>query len=372
MTIIYPPPLSARPELPDLSVRDEWDYVPLPKRIPITEQIWPEGTRPLVSVYCITYNHENYIGQAIEGFLMQQTNFPVQIFIHDDASTDKTVSIIREYEAAYQELILAVFQPVNLYSRGILRDVNHLLLGKYIAFCEGDDYWIDINKLSDQLAIIDNDKKCVLVGARTYLLNASSSRPFKIEPSIGHSLPISSTDFFLGGDTWMHTATRVWRKSHLDEFNRDITNAAYSFDLGRVLYALAKASSDQVSIRMLDRVTSVYRCHPGGIHSSLSLSAQRQIAWRIRCHMIKYFQPGAMRMLQQDIVCNEFALMISDPGTSLKSLYSKLKNITMSLIDNPPLLLRAYMSLIRIAAKRLLNMLKTTMRCILRKTGIGS
>ena len=105
MTIICPLPLCARPELPELTVREEWDYVPLQKPIPISEQNWPDGTRPLVSVQCITFNHEKYIKQAIEGFLMQETTFPVQIVIHDDASTDSTASIARAYENKYPGLI---------------------------------------------------------------------------------------------------------------------------------------------------------------------------------------------------------------------------------------------------------------------------
>ena len=70
----------------------------LEKSVPITSQQWSEDTVPLVSISCITYNHENFIRDAIEGFLMQKTTFPVEILIHDDASTDKTASIVREYE----------------------------------------------------------------------------------------------------------------------------------------------------------------------------------------------------------------------------------------------------------------------------------
>jgi glycosyltransferase involved in cell wall biosynthesis len=150
MTIIIPPPLCGRPDSPNIAVGDEWDYVPLSRSIPITEQKWPLGTRALVSVLCITYNHGSYIRKTIEGFLTQETTFPIQILIHDDASSDETATIIREYEADHPHLFLIILQPKNLFSRGVKIEVTHLLRGKYIAFCEGDDYWTHPWKLQTQ------------------------------------------------------------------------------------------------------------------------------------------------------------------------------------------------------------------------------
>ena len=99
----------------------------------------------VVSVACITYNHAPYIRQCLEGFLMQKTNFPIEIIVHDDASTDGTDDIIREYALKYPELFKVILQEENQYSKGV--DVLSLVFersaGKYIAFCEGDDYWTD-------------------------------------------------------------------------------------------------------------------------------------------------------------------------------------------------------------------------------------
>lgn len=123
-------------------------------------QNW-NGEIPLVSVCCITYNHEPYIAQALDGFLMQRTSFPFEVLIHDDASTDNTADIIREYEKKFPKIIKPIYQKENQYSQG-MREISETwnfprAQGKYIAMCEGDDYWIDGNKLQMQVDFLENN-----------------------------------------------------------------------------------------------------------------------------------------------------------------------------------------------------------------------
>jgi glycosyltransferase involved in cell wall biosynthesis len=127
-------------------------YNKLRHPVAITDQEWPEGVKPLVSVCCITYNHENFIQDCLNGILRQETSFPVEILIHDDASTDQTANIIREYEEKYPNLIRAIYQNDNQYSKGIKPStiVYPAARGEYIAICEGDDYWISDRKLQTQ------------------------------------------------------------------------------------------------------------------------------------------------------------------------------------------------------------------------------
>lgn len=102
-----------------------------------------------VSVQCITYNHEKYIRKALDGFVMQKTDFKFEVIVHDDASTDKTADIIREYAEKY-DFIKPIYQQENQYSQGIpftIKYIYPMFKGEYIAFCEGDDYWTDSNKL---------------------------------------------------------------------------------------------------------------------------------------------------------------------------------------------------------------------------------
>ena len=112
----------------------------------------------MVSIVCNAYNHERYIRDALDGFLMQKTNFAYEILIHDDASTDKTADIIREYEAKYPDIIKPIYQTENQYSKNVRIDLIYQyprVQGKYIAHCEGDDYWTDPQKLQKQVDALE-------------------------------------------------------------------------------------------------------------------------------------------------------------------------------------------------------------------------
>ena len=112
----------------------------------------------MVSAYCLAYNHEKYIRDALEGFVSQKTNFKYEVIVHDDASTDHTAEIIAEYAAKYPDIIKPIYEEENQYSKGvnISKDIifPHLS-GKYIAICEGDDYWCDENKLQRQFDFLE-------------------------------------------------------------------------------------------------------------------------------------------------------------------------------------------------------------------------
>lgn len=114
---------------------------------------------PLVSIICTAYNHGKFIKNALEGFLMQKTTFTFEILIHDDASTDNTANIIREYEKKYPNIIKAIYQKENQYSKGKIPTIflYEKAKGKYLAFCEGDDYWTDENKLERQVNFLEKD-----------------------------------------------------------------------------------------------------------------------------------------------------------------------------------------------------------------------
>lgn len=145
--------------------------------------------RPIVSICCLAYNHEKYIKDALDSFLMQKTDFPFEVLIHDDASTDSTGEIIREYEKKYPHIIKPIYQTENQYSKGI-KNISGLFnfpraQGRYIAMCEGDDYFTDPYKLKKQVEYLDAHPDCSLCfhSARMVTVDGSytdgAMRPYK-------------------------------------------------------------------------------------------------------------------------------------------------------------------------------------------------
>lgn len=116
-----------------------------------------------LSIICLTYNHEKYIKTTLEGFLKQKVNFRYEILINDDASLDKTPKILKDYEKRYPEKIKVIYQKENCYSKGISpsKFLYEVAQGDYLAFCEGDDYWIDENKLQKQIDFLEKNQDFV-------------------------------------------------------------------------------------------------------------------------------------------------------------------------------------------------------------------
>ena len=119
----------------------------------------------MVSIRCLVYNHEPYLRQCLDGFVMQKTNFRFEAIVHDDASTDGSAAIIREYAKKYPDIIKPIYETENQYSKhdgSLKRIMNAHTRGKYIAMCEGDDYWIDPLKLQKQVDFLETHPEYVL------------------------------------------------------------------------------------------------------------------------------------------------------------------------------------------------------------------
>jgi len=120
-----------------------------------------DNMTPIVSISCLAYNQQSFITQALEGFVRQKTTFPFEVVIHDDASTDRTPDIIKEYTARYPRIMRPIFQTENQFSKtGFYPDVDYILpacRGKYIAICDGDDYWTDTHKLQKQVDFLEKN-----------------------------------------------------------------------------------------------------------------------------------------------------------------------------------------------------------------------
>ena len=134
----------------------------------------------MVSIKCLVYNHAPYLRQCLDGFVMQKTNFRFEAIVHDDCSTDGSQEIIKEYAAKYPDIIKPIYETENQYSKhdgSLRRAIDPHLTGKYIAFCEGDDYWIDPNKLQMQVDYMEEHSECSLCFHNYYIQKGNLKTP---------------------------------------------------------------------------------------------------------------------------------------------------------------------------------------------------
>ena len=227
---------------------------------------WSKGI--IVSIDCTTFNHENYIRDALNGFIMQKTNFPFEILVHDDASTDRTVEFISEYEVKYPQIIKPIYQKENQYTQGGSisgRFQFPRAKGKYIAICEGDDYWTDPLKLQKQVDFLENNLEYSASAHQAKVIyenNFGQSRLFKE----GVNEVIELVDLL--GERIFHTASIVFKSELIRNytFSQNITAG------DRSLYLLLSSFG---KIRFLPEIMCVYRKNDGGISSWVSVDQMK-------------------------------------------------------------------------------------------------
>ena len=211
-----------------------------------------------VSICCITYNQKKYIRDAIEGFLLQKTSFPIEIIIHDDASTDGTTEIVKEYAHKFPDLIVPIIQSENQYSKThgsiFASYVFPHAHGKYIALCEGDDYWTEPDKLQKQYDFLEKNTDYVMVAdnATFYDVTSNQKRPFSLLPE--RDIDINE---LIDGRTFT-TASVLFRNIE-DALNNEIHGETllwcYLIRYGKIRYR--------------PNISSVYRKHPEGVTASM-------------------------------------------------------------------------------------------------------
>lgn len=247
-----------------LLIKNSFDYRPLGSPIPITQQKWPAGTEPLVFTRTMAYMHQEYIRDCIEGILMQHTTFPVCIALHDDASTDKTAEIIREYECKYPRIIKAYYQSRNTYRLSseeklkLRKPFHDLIIGKYCAICEGDDYWTDKYKLQKQVNVLESRRDCSMVFHAVNYVDYSNKKVILTHRNGNKSRDYDVAELILGGGGFVPTLSMVYRRDFLIErpnFFRNSPVGDYPF----VLLAAIKGK-----VHYIDEVMGCYRCNVPG------------------------------------------------------------------------------------------------------------
>mgnify|MGYP006055355413 CR=1 FL=1 len=227
----------------------------------------------LVSIHCATYNHEKYIVDAIESFLMQKTTFKYEILIHDDASTDRTADIIREYEKQYPNLIKAIYQTKNQYSQG--KSISTINLkraqGKYIALCEGDDYWTDPYKLQKQLDYMESHPECSLCVHGGYIVNGIEKKmQTKHRPSRRNK--IFTVEEVIGGGGSLFLTNSMFYPKEYGNIRPPFFDIAPVGD-----YPTAISLSLLGSVYYIDEFMSAYRTGVINSWTALNTSTEKQL-----------------------------------------------------------------------------------------------
>ena len=209
----------------------------------------------IVSICCITYNHEPYIKQCIDGFLMQKTTFKFEIIIHDDASTDNTADIIREYEAKFPNIIKPIYQTENQYSKGIDIWTTYLyprVKRKYVTICEGDDYWTDPYKLQNQVNYMESHPTCGLVYSKV-LYYYQKINKYSKKAWGGTAVEFSE---LIDGNK-IPTLTSMFRRDLLGEYMNEIRPEIHNWKMGD--YPIWLYMSLKSKIYFMNEVTGIYR-----------------------------------------------------------------------------------------------------------------
>lgn len=180
-----------------------------------------------VSVLYNTYNHAPYVAEAIKSFLMQRTNFTIEILIHDDASQDTTADIIRSYEQKYPDLIHPIYQKENQYSKhkNIWQINGVRAKGKFIALCDGDDYWTDPEKLQKQVDFLEAHTECSACFHASHAIHAKTGETLS-ETRLDHlSRPIGVEEIIARGGGFFSTNSILFRREICNEMPSFYQNA---------------------------------------------------------------------------------------------------------------------------------------------------
>lgn len=212
-----------------------------------------------VSVLCQTFNHVAFIGDALSSIVMQKTSFPFEVIVHDDASTDGTAEIVREFAARYPGVVRAVMQQSNLYSRGVRGMVAKFLLplarGEYWIVCDGDDYFTDEHKLQKQVTFLDERPDCSLCFHPVQVTFDDDSELASLFPYDGF---VASFDVeTLLSQNFIQTNSAMYRRQSYR--NLPILNMLPNDWYMNLFHALAG------EIGFLPEVMAAYRRHSGGI-----------------------------------------------------------------------------------------------------------
>lgn len=219
---------------------------------------------PLVSICCVTYNHIHFINECLEGFLMQETDFDYEIIVHDDASIDGTRETLLAYADKYPNKFKLILQKENQWSQGVrgifARFTFPEAKGKYIALCEGDDYWTDPLKLQKQVDLLEQNHDCSICFTDLNIFLDSETR--LVKRNLFLEIKEEKLDIYsLAKRHYIYTPTVLirWKKETFPEWMMD--------NIGGDTTIFLLHLEDGSKAIFLNETTTVYREHSGGLFS---------------------------------------------------------------------------------------------------------
>lgn len=284
-----------------------------------------------VSIVCCVYNHERYLKKCLESLVTQKTNFNYEIFVHDDASKDKSADIIKEFQKKYPDKIKPIYQTENQYSKGVSPSLIVLsqAKGEYIAFCEGDDFWTSDEKLQKQVSFLDAHPEYSMCVHAAYYAHENGSlftdkffQPYQVTKEVSIEEVLEGWKFATNSIIYRATA----RKELIIPFRGDCPNGDYALTVylalnGKVFY--------------MNELMSAYRVESiGSLNWKWKEDSSRKIEARQKyiamLERINEFSKGEFRhILEKNKMEAEFRICITagnlEGARKNQQLYKKLQ-----------------------------------------------
>lgn len=298
----------------------------------------------VVSIRCLAYNHEQFIRECLDGFVMQKTNFRFEAVVHDDASTDKTPEIIREYAEKYPNIIKPIFETENQYSKhnGTLGKImDAACKGKYIAMCEGDDYWTDPLKLQKQVDILEADQSLMAVVTNSKIVDLEGNELKLKQENVVPSNKEGCYDLrsFMYKVHHYPTATVCYRRTHGDEIAKMTKHMANPYLGDWTLWIALHVYGD---FYYLDEVTSAYRINPTSVTHTCDRVGRAKANWTI-CRAVQDILPDEYDDIRNSL--NKKAWMWRDLAMAYRHEHQYLRMLwcfCVAFVKNPKELIEVF------------------------------
>lgn len=266
---------------------------------------------PLVAIHCLVYNHEPYLRDCFEGFVKQKTNFPFVAVVHEDVSTDGSAAIIREYEAKYPHIFKPIYETENQYRKpdgSLVRVMNQAIDStgaKYVAMCEGDDYWIDPLKLQRQVDILEADESLMAVVSDTSIVDNHSQ---VLNPKRGGVVKgdvegkYTLRDFFNNNHQYP-TASVLYRNTHKDEVRAKFAHTRNAYLGDWTMWICLHIFGD---FYFINEPMVAYRINPTSVTHTCNRVGRAKANWTI-CESVADILPDEYADISRSLRKNDWA-----------------------------------------------------------------